>query len=95
MEVSEVRNNSYILDSGDETSVVVRGDEILILLMVLFLWVFAIILFFHRWGQIRVMEPYQPTYKKEDTLKPKKVSNETEPYQLTCQKEDALKSKKR
>lgn len=42
--------------------VVVRGEEIGIVLIVLILWVGAIILFFNRWGKIRMLEPYQPKF---------------------------------
>lgn len=42
--------------------VVVSGEEIGIVLVVLILWVGAIILFFNRWGKIRMLEPYQPKF---------------------------------
>ena len=29
-------------------------------------WVAAISLFFHRWGKIRMLLPYQPVFKEED-----------------------------
>nr|XP_018914534.1 PREDICTED: uncharacterized protein LOC109042317 isoform X1 [Bemisia tabaci]XP_018914535.1 PREDICTED: uncharacterized protein LOC109042317 isoform X1 [Bemisia tabaci]XP_018914536.1 PREDICTED: uncharacterized protein LOC109042317 isoform X1 [Bemisia tabaci]XP_018914537.1 PREDICTED: uncharacterized protein LOC109042317 isoform X1 [Bemisia tabaci] len=41
----------------------VRGIEVGIVLMVLLVWVGAIILFFNRWGKIRMLLPYQPDYK--------------------------------
>lgn len=40
----------------------VRGEEVGIVLVVLLLWVGAIILFFNRWGKIRMLEPYQPKF---------------------------------
>uniref|UniRef100_A0A8D8SXG3 Fibronectin type-III domain-containing protein n=1 Tax=Cacopsylla melanoneura TaxID=428564 RepID=A0A8D8SXG3_9HEMI len=41
----------------------VRGVEVTIVLIVLCVWVGAIILFFNRWGKIRMLIPYQPDYK--------------------------------
>lgn len=43
----------------------VRGVEIGIVLLVLFVWVAAIVLFFNRWGKIRMLLPYQPDYKEQ------------------------------
>jgi len=40
----------------------VRGEEVGIVVVVLMLWVGAIILFFNRWGKIRMLEPYQPKF---------------------------------
>ncbi|KAK8404290.1 hypothetical protein O3P69_007545 [Scylla paramamosain] len=41
----------------------VRAEEVLLVILVLVLWAVAILLFFHRWGKIRMLEPYQPEYK--------------------------------
>uniref|UniRef100_A0A1B6LXF8 Fibronectin type III domain-containing protein n=1 Tax=Graphocephala atropunctata TaxID=36148 RepID=A0A1B6LXF8_9HEMI len=41
----------------------VRGVEVAIVVLVLMVWVAAIILFFNRWGKIRMLLPYQPDYK--------------------------------
>lgn len=41
----------------------VRGVEVGIVCLVLLVWVGAIILFFNRWGKIRMLLPYQPDYK--------------------------------
>ncbi|XP_071520184.1 uncharacterized protein [Panulirus ornatus] len=41
----------------------VRAEEVTLVLLVLALWAVAILLFFHRWGKIRMLEPYQPEYK--------------------------------
>ncbi|XP_016656820.1 uncharacterized protein LOC100569598 isoform X2 [Acyrthosiphon pisum] len=41
----------------------VRGIEITIVVLVLMVWVGAIIMFFNRWGKIRMLIPYQPDYK--------------------------------
>lgn len=38
-------------------------EEVLIVLIVLLMWVGAIALFFHRWGKIRMLEPYQPKFQ--------------------------------
>jgi hypothetical protein len=42
--------------------IIIRGEEVGIVLVVLVLWVGAIILFFNRWGKIRMLEPYQPKF---------------------------------
>ncbi|XP_064091601.1 uncharacterized protein LOC135205168 [Macrobrachium nipponense] len=47
----------------DAQAPVVRAEEITLVLLVLLLWIVAIILFVHRWGKIRMLEPYQPEYK--------------------------------
>ncbi|XP_069192377.1 uncharacterized protein [Procambarus clarkii] len=41
----------------------VRAEEVTLVVLVLVLWGVAILLFFHRWGKIRMLEPYQPEYK--------------------------------
>ena len=46
----------------DGPTIIVRGEEIGIVVVVLLLWVGAIILFFNRWGKIRMLEPYQPKF---------------------------------
>ncbi|XP_065080189.1 uncharacterized protein LOC135703022 isoform X1 [Ochlerotatus camptorhynchus] len=43
-------------------NIVVRPEEALIVIFVLILWIGAIGLFFHRWGKIRMLEPYQPKF---------------------------------
>ncbi|XP_068225806.1 uncharacterized protein [Palaemon carinicauda] len=47
----------------DSPAPVVRAEEVTLVLLVLILWIVAIILFVHRWGKIRMLEPYQPEYK--------------------------------
>ncbi|XP_037780857.1 uncharacterized protein LOC119577200 [Penaeus monodon] len=42
----------------------VRAEEVGIVLLVLAVWMFAIALFFNRWGKIRMLEPYQEPYKE-------------------------------
>jgi hypothetical protein len=39
-------------------------------LLVLLVWVAAIVLFFNRWGKIRMLLPYQPDYKQEQLKVP-------------------------
>ena len=43
----------------------VRGVEVGIVLLVLLVWIGAIVLFFNRWGKIRMLLPYQPDYKEQ------------------------------
>lgn len=45
--------------------IIVRTEEVLIVLAVLLLWVAAIALFFNRWGKIRMLEPYQPKFQQQ------------------------------
>lgn len=45
--------------------IIVRTEEVLIVLAVLLLWVGAIALFFNRWGKIRMLEPYQPKFQQQ------------------------------
>ena len=44
--------------------IIVRPEEALIVILVLILWVGAISLFFHRWGKIRMLEPYTPKFEE-------------------------------
>ncbi|XP_064538868.1 uncharacterized protein LOC135428709 [Drosophila montana] len=45
--------------------IIVRTEEVLIVGLVLILWVAAIMLFFNRWGKIRMLEPYQPKFQQQ------------------------------
>ncbi|GLV32420.1 uncharacterized protein CBL_00871 [Carabus blaptoides fortunei] len=45
--------------------VIVRAEEILLVVLVLMIWVAAIALFFNRWGKIRMLEPYQPKFQQQ------------------------------
>lgn len=45
--------------------IIVRTEEVLIVVAVLLLWIGAIILFFNRWGKIRMLEPYQPKFQQQ------------------------------
>ena len=47
----------------------VKGVEIGLVLLALVVWIIAIALFFHRWGKIRMLIPYQPDYKTQQSLK--------------------------
>ncbi|KAL0268002.1 UNVERIFIED_CONTAM: hypothetical protein PYX00_010104 [Menopon gallinae] len=51
------------------TSSTVRGVELGLVLLALVVWIVAIALFFHRWGKIRMLLPYQPDYKTQQALK--------------------------
>ncbi|XP_064482265.1 uncharacterized protein LOC135395023 [Ornithodoros turicata] len=42
---------------------VVRDEEIVIVVLVLIVWLAVILLFFNKWGKIRMLEPYQPQYQ--------------------------------
>jgi hypothetical protein len=68
------RDDSESVDLPDytypQTSSTVRGVEIGIVLLVLLVWVAAIVLFFNRWGKIRMLLPYQPDYKQEQLKVP-------------------------
>lgn len=46
-----------------------RGVEVGLVLLALVVWIIAIALFFHRWGKIRMLLPYQPDYKTQQSLK--------------------------
>ncbi|XP_045026064.1 uncharacterized protein LOC116917765 isoform X2 [Daphnia magna] len=45
--------------------VYVRGEEVGIVILVL---IAAVALFFHRWGKIRMLLPYQPVFKEEEPV---------------------------
>lgn len=51
--------------SSTGSKIVVRPEEALIVILVLILWVGAIGLFFHRWGKIRMLEPYTPKFEAD------------------------------
>lgn len=54
---------NYSFASGPPV-VIVRAEEILLVVLVLVIWVAAIALFFNRWGKIRMLEPYQPKFQQ-------------------------------
>lgn len=47
------------------SKIIVRPEEAFIVILVLILWIGAIGLFFHRWGKIRMLEPYTPKFEAE------------------------------
>lgn len=47
------------------SKIIVRPEEALIVILVLMLWMAAIGLFFHRWGKIRMLEPYTPKFEED------------------------------
>ncbi|XP_076180329.1 uncharacterized protein LOC143153237 [Ptiloglossa arizonensis] len=58
-------NSTYPDGIPGPGTVVVRAEEALIVILVLFLWAAAIALFFNRWGKIRMLEPYQPKFQQQ------------------------------
>ncbi|XP_068247503.1 uncharacterized protein [Palaemon carinicauda] len=56
--------NGSTIPIQHEGYVRVRAEEVGIVLLVLAVWMFAIALFFNRWGKIRMLEPYQEPYKE-------------------------------
>ncbi|XP_017022673.1 uncharacterized protein [Drosophila kikkawai] len=56
-------NSSTAVETGPK--IIVRTEEVLIVGLVLVLWVGAIMLFFNRWGKIRMLEPYQPKFQQQ------------------------------
>ncbi|XP_054289038.1 uncharacterized protein LOC129004468 [Macrosteles quadrilineatus] len=73
------------------TYIQVRGVEVGIVVLVLMVWVAAIILFFNRWGKIRMLLPYQPDYK-ETQLKVTKVTASEVPGTGACAAAQACQS---
>ncbi|KAK5644845.1 hypothetical protein RI129_006145 [Pyrocoelia pectoralis] len=57
-------NNTPTNSGIDGPVVIVRAEEVLLVVLVLTLWVAAIALFFNRWGKIRMLEPYQPKFQQ-------------------------------
>lgn len=62
----------FLINSTRPTGskIIVRPEEALIVILVLILWVGAIGLFFHRWGKIRMLEPYTPKFEADDPVCP-------------------------
>ncbi|XP_043597100.1 uncharacterized protein LOC122574063 isoform X2 [Bombus pyrosoma] len=59
-------NSTYPDGSPKLGAVILRAEEALIVIFVLFLWAAAIALFFNRWGKIRMLEPSQPKFLPQD-----------------------------
>jgi hypothetical protein len=47
------------------SKIIIRPEEGFIVVLVLLLWIGAIGLFIHRWGKIRMLEPYIPKFEQE------------------------------
>lgn len=58
-------NSHQFIFAPAGSKIIVRPEEALIVIMVLILWVGAIGLFFHRWGKIRMLEPYTPKFEAD------------------------------
>lgn len=56
------REDSSQLEEETTPHFTVREEEVVIVVLVLAVWVFVIVLFFNKWGKIRMLEPYQPQY---------------------------------
>lgn len=56
------RGDSTQLEEETTPHFTVREEEVVIVVLVLAVWVFVIVLFFNKWGKIRMLEPYQPQY---------------------------------
>ncbi|XP_037084739.1 uncharacterized protein LOC119105378 [Pollicipes pollicipes] len=52
---------------GEHTDVL-SAEEISIIIIVLGVWMLAIVLFFNRWGKIRMLEPYEYNFKYHHPL---------------------------
>ncbi|XP_025834423.1 uncharacterized protein LOC108734194 isoform X3 [Agrilus planipennis] len=61
-------NNTPPNAAEEGAKIIVRAEEILLVVLVLIIWVAAIILFFNRWGKIRMLEPYQPKFQQNHRL---------------------------
>lgn len=57
--------NLFCCLSISASKIVVRPEEAVIVILVLFLWACAIGLFVHRWGKIRNCEPYTPKFEED------------------------------
>ncbi|XP_023016591.1 uncharacterized protein isoform X2 [Leptinotarsa decemlineata] len=58
-------NNTPQYPVADAPVVIVRVEEVLLVVLVLIIWVAAIALFINRWGKIRMLEPYQPKFHQQ------------------------------
>lgn len=78
----DVTQNESWSQRGDPTQLeeeapahfTVREEEVVIVVLVLAVWVFVIVLFFNKWGKIRMLEPYQPQYHSHPVIaKPTRI----------------------
>ncbi|XP_011161549.1 uncharacterized protein LOC105197047 [Solenopsis invicta] len=65
LEATSELNSTFPNGIAGTGTIVVRAEEVLIVVLVLVLWVAAIALFFNRWGKIRMLEPYQPKFQQQ------------------------------
>ncbi|KAK9876980.1 hypothetical protein WA026_016009 [Henosepilachna vigintioctopunctata] len=65
MDIKEVIQIAFSAYHLENTEVVVRVEEVLLVALVLLIWVAAIALFINRWGKIRMLEPYQPKFHQQ------------------------------
>nr|XP_042902018.1 uncharacterized protein LOC107448847 [Parasteatoda tepidariorum] len=70
-----MQNDSWIqkgdashLEEETTTTFIVREEEVVIVVLVLVVWVCVIVLFFNKWGKIRMLEPYQPQYHSHPVI---------------------------
>ncbi|XP_033347674.1 uncharacterized protein LOC117232429 isoform X1 [Bombus vosnesenskii] len=66
LNITDEINSTYPNGSPELGAVILRAEEALIVIFVLFLWATAIALFFNRWGKIRMLEPSQPKFLPQD-----------------------------
>ncbi|XP_055371007.1 uncharacterized protein LOC129605339 [Condylostylus longicornis] len=71
-----LRTNSTLYGE-DGPKLIVRTEEVLIVSFVLLMWMGAIMLFFNRWGKIRMLEPYQPKFEQKHRTSCQLVDMET------------------
>lgn len=62
------RGDSAQMEEEAHLPFTVREEEIVIVVLVLAVWVFVIVLFFNKWGKIRMLEPYQPQYHSHPVI---------------------------
>ncbi|XP_065556994.1 uncharacterized protein LOC136025156 isoform X2 [Artemia franciscana] len=55
------------LNETAEPLIEVHAEEVSIVLLVLGFWAASVLLFFNRWGKIRMLLPYQPVFKEQNS----------------------------
>lgn len=81
--INQINQNFPFLFIFPGPRLVVRTEEVLIVVFVLCLWVGAIALFFNRWGKIRMLEPYQPKFQQHRASCPMVEIDASPPRQRT------------
>ncbi|XP_015930580.1 uncharacterized protein [Parasteatoda tepidariorum] len=61
-------NQKAHMEAKSSTPFTFREEEVVIIVLVLAVWVFVIVLFFNKWGKIRMLEPYQPQYHSHPVI---------------------------